>query len=93
VADYAELNYLPVALHGNSGALGTIAAAHVAAATRNFVGLEYHFHDAPWIGSVVDRGVPLFEDGELVLSDAPGLGVVLDEDVCGAHLAPGEVMF
>jgi galactonate dehydratase len=90
IADYAELNYLPMAMHNNGAGLGTIAAAHVAAATRNFIGLEYHFHDAPWIGQVVDRGMPLFEDGHVRLTDAPGLGVVLNEDVCGRQLAEGE---
>jgi L-alanine-DL-glutamate epimerase-like enolase superfamily enzyme len=95
VADYAELHYMPVALHGNSGALGTIAAAHVGAASRACIGLEYHFHDAPWIGAVVERsgGIPLFRDGHLELTDAPGLGVTLDEDVCGARLAAGERVF
>jgi L-alanine-DL-glutamate epimerase-like enolase superfamily enzyme len=93
VADYAELHYMPVALHGNSGALGTIAAAHVGAASRTVIGLEYHFHDAPWIGAVVERDVALFRDGHLVLTDAPGLGVTLNEDVCGARLAEGERLF
>ena len=93
IADYAELNYIPLAMHNNGCALGTIAAAHVAAASRNFIGLEYHFHDAPWIGAVVERGRPLFEDGHVQLTDAPGLGVVLNEDVCRQHLAPGETLF
>jgi len=94
IADYAELNYLPMALHNNSCALGVIASAHVAAATRNFIGLEYHFHDAPWIGQVVTRdGMPLFEDGHIRLTDAPGLGVELNEDICRQHLAPDEVLF
>jgi len=43
IAEYAELHSLPVALHGNGGALATIAAAHVAAASRNFIGLEYRY--------------------------------------------------
>ncbi len=94
IADYADLNYLPMAMHNNSCALGVIACAHVAAASPNFVGLEYHFHDAPWIGRIADRaGRPLFEDGHIILTGEPGLGLVLDEDVCGRHLAPGESLF
>ena len=87
IADYAELHYLPMALHGNSGALGTIAAAHVAAASRNFLGLEYHFIETDWIGSFVRRdGEPLFRDGYLHLTDAPGLGVELDWEVCQPYV-------
>ena len=91
IADYAELHYLPMAMHSNGGSLAVIAAAHVAAASRNFLGLEYHFIEADWIGSYVRReGLPLFRDGHLPLSDAPGLGVELDRAVCEESLAPGE---
>lgn len=95
IADYADLHRLPVAMHGNGGAIAAIAAAHVAAASRNFLGLEYHFIETPWIGSFVRRagGRPLFEDGHLVLDDAPGLGLELDADVCRANLGPGESLF
>ena len=84
---------LPTCTFPNSSALGVVASAHVAAASRGFIGLEYHFFDAPWIGQVLDRGRPLFEDGHVVLDDTPGLGGVLDERVCGEHLAAGERLF
>ena len=93
IADYAELHRLPLAMHGNGGALAAIAAAHVAAASRNFLGLEYHFIETPWLSAYVRRSRPLFEDGHIVLDDAPGLGVELDEDVCRANLAPGASLF
>jgi len=63
IADYAEVHHLPLAMHGNGGALATVAAAHVAAASRNFLGLEYHFIETPWIGEYVTRDVPLFRAG------------------------------
>jgi galactonate dehydratase len=91
VADYAELHYLPLALHSNGGCLAVIAAAHAAAAARNFLSLEYHFLDSEWLGAYVKReGLPLFRDGMLPLSDAPGLGVELDAEVCREHLAADE---
>ncbi len=94
IADYADLNYIPMAMHNNSSALGIIACAHVAAASPNFIGLEYHFHDAPWIGQIADRnGQPLFEDGHVVLSDEPGLGLTLNNEVCRQYLASGERLF
>ncbi|MBL7700353.1 MAG: mandelate racemase/muconate lactonizing enzyme family protein [Chitinophagaceae bacterium] len=93
IADYAELNHLPVAFHGNGGALATVAAAHAGVACRNFIGLEYHFIETSWIGEYVVRDVPLFRDGKVLLSDAPGLGVELNRDVCSRYLAPGESLF
>ena len=93
IAQLAELNHLPVAFHGNGGAIATIAAAHVGVACRNFMGLEYHFIETPWIGEYVRRDVPLFRDGHVPLSDAPGLGIELDLEVCRKHLASGESLF
>ena len=93
IADLAELNHLPVAFHGNGGAIATIAAAHAGVASRNFLGLEYHFIETPWIGEFARRDVPLFRDGHVVMTDAPGLGIELDREVCRQHLAPGEALF
>lgn len=90
IAEYGELHHLPLAMHGNGGALATIAAAHVAAASRNFLGLEYHFIETPWLSEYVRRDVALFQDGFVPLTDAPGLGIELNEEVCRQHLAPGE---
>jgi galactonate dehydratase len=90
IGDYAELHHLPMAMHGNGGCLATIAAAHVAAASRNFLGLEYHFIETPWLSEYVTRGRPLFEEGHVRLTDEPGLGVRLNKQVCRQWLAPGE---
>ena len=91
IADFAELHCLPMAMHGNGGSLATVAAAHVAAATRNFLGLEFHHIETEWIVEMVKReGVALFADGGVPLTDAPGLGVELNYDVCRQHLAPGQ---
>jgi L-alanine-DL-glutamate epimerase-like enolase superfamily enzyme len=92
IADLAELNHIPMAMHGNGGALAAIAAAHVAVASRNFLGLEYHFIETPWIGQFVERDVPLFRNGHLELTDAPGLGVELNREICRKYLAKGEKM-
>jgi galactonate dehydratase len=92
IGDYADLHHLPFAIHGNGGALATVAAAHVAAASRNFLGLEYHFIETPWLGEYVTRtgGAKLFENGHVVLDDAPGLGIELNREVCRKYLAAGQ---
>jgi galactonate dehydratase len=95
VADYADLNGIPLAIHNNGSAMNTVAEAHLAAACPNFIGLEYHFWDARWIGQVVRReGMPLFdESGHVPLGDAPGFGVEIDEAIARRYLAPGESLF
>src|ERR1700722_8563580 len=52
--------------HDVGGALATIAAAQVAAASRNFLGLEYHCIETPWVGEFVVRDLPLFKDSNVV---------------------------
>jgi gluconate/galactonate dehydratase len=95
VADYADLNAIPLAIHNNGSAMNTIAEAHLAAACPNFIGLEYHFWDAKWIGKVVRReGVETFDEhGFVPLTDAPGYGVEVDVEVARRYLAPGESLF
>lgn len=95
VADYADLHYIPLAMHNNGCALNTIASSHIAVASRNFLGLEYHFHDSPWIGQVVRReGQPLFtHDGYVELTDAPGLGIEIDTEICDKYKVAGEELF
>jgi L-alanine-DL-glutamate epimerase-like enolase superfamily enzyme len=36
--------------------------------------------------------VPLFRDGYVEVTDAPGLGIELDLEVCRRHLAPGDAL-
>jgi L-alanine-DL-glutamate epimerase-like enolase superfamily enzyme len=92
VAALADLHYLPVALHNNGAGVTTMAAAQVAAATPNFLGLECHFAAAPWKGALVRRDGPLIAGGVLRLDDRPGLGFDLDLELCAKHLAGGETL-
>jgi L-alanine-DL-glutamate epimerase-like enolase superfamily enzyme len=91
IADYGELHHLPLAIHGNGGAVATIAAAHAAAASRAFLGLEYHFIDTDWIGGFVKRDLPLFRDGFIELNDAPGFGIELDREICRKYRVAGDM--
>ncbi len=88
VADHANLYYMNVAPHNVASPIGTVAAAHVCAAVPNFLVMEYHAHDVPWWSDLVDGDRPLV-DGYLPLSQRPGHGLALNEDVARAHLKPG----
>lgn len=86
VADLAELHYIPFAPHNVSGPIGTIAAAHLCASVANFAVLEYHALDLDYYEDlVIYAGGPIVENGRIELSEAPGLGVQLNEEVAREH--------
>lgn len=86
VAELADLFYVPFAPHNVSGPIGTVAAAHVCASVTNFAVLEFHALDLDHFEDVVDYAAgPVVQDGHVPLSEAPGLGVELIEDVAREH--------
>lgn len=93
IADLADLYFLHVAAHNVSSPVATMAAAHACAGMRNFTVLEFHALDVPWWDDLVEREGPLIRDGELALSDGPGHGLTLNEEVVRAHLSPGATFF
>lgn len=91
MADMAKAYYIPLALHNVSSPIGTMAGAHVAAASSNFLAMEYHARDVGWWNDLV--GEKLVEQGRIAVPDDPGLGVTLDLDVVEEHLAEDETLF
>lgn len=92
VADHADLYYIPLAPHNVASPIGTVAAGHVCAAMKNFLVMEFHAADVPWWGDLTDGGGAIV-DGFIHLTDAPGHGLTLNEDVARAHLKPGSSFF
>ncbi len=74
-----------VALHQAQSPLTTAINAHIHASLPNFL-IQECFDDflVPWAREIV-RGVPRVADGYLAPSDAPGLGVELDEAELAKH--------
>ena len=71
---------MPISPHNICGPIGTMAMAHVCAASPNFQILEFHHLDNEvWNSLTVARD--LIVDGHIPLQRAPGLGVTLDEGV------------
>ncbi len=86
VADLAELHYIPFAPHNVSGPIGTVAAAHLCAAVSNFTVLEYHALDVAYFEALVSfSSGPVVQDGHIEVSDAPGFGIELNEEVAMEH--------
>ncbi len=85
IAACAEAAMLPLAPHNASGPVATAATLQVAALIPNlFIQEMFHPYDAPWRDEVA---TPPFRvvDGHVNIPTGPGLGIVLDEDVCAAH--------
>ena len=79
IAAMAEAYEVNVAPHNFCGHLYTMINAHLAAAVPNFRILEFEVQDVPWKDELFTRA-PVIENGELVLSDAPGWGTEVNEE-------------
>ncbi len=84
IAAMAEPYNVLIAPHNPNGPLSTLASAHVCASIPNFFRCEFMFNDVPWRDEVIDHPLDV-RDGHLHLSDRPGLGVDLVEEVMEAH--------
>ena len=93
IANMAEIYYIPFAPHNNSSALSTVGDAHVCASVPNFLTLEFHrFHDTTW-DDVLATDESVIQEGHVVLSEQPGLGVELNEGFLSAQLEEGEALW
>jgi galactonate dehydratase len=82
VADLADLHHIPFAPHNVSGPVGTVAMAHVCAASANATVLEYSAMDVEHFEPMVTYAEgSVVQDGHVVVGDAPGLGIELNHDV------------
>ncbi len=95
IGDFAMEHGVPMAMHFAGSPISYMANVHTAAATENFIALEHHSLDVPWWETLVTRadGKPLFDHGFAIVSDAPGLGVDLNEATVRAHLRAGAGFF
>ncbi len=90
VADMADEYGVALAIHMAESPIGLMAAAHVAVAAPNLLGVEFHSADCPWWDDLVSGPAkPLIKDGFVTVSDAPGLGIeALNDEVIAQHLHP-----
>lgn len=91
VGDMAKAYYIPLALHNVASPIGTMASAHVAAASSNFLALEFHARNEElWDQMIVES---ILEEGHIDVPDEPGLGIEADLDAIASNMAPGETLF
>jgi galactonate dehydratase len=85
IAALAAVQDLRVAPHCSIGPVALAACLHFDISTPNFMIQEaFGEFDVPWRDSLV-RGWNPIRNGEFVLSDEPGLGLEIDEDVIAQH--------
>ncbi len=83
-----------MACHNMCTPVGTVPNGHACAAIRSFVTLESDRVELGYWDDIIqtDTG-KVFQDGYLEMTDKPGLGIELNDDVCRAHLAEGSGYF
>ena len=70
-----------------------MADAHVCASVPNFLALEFHRYDDPTWNDVVLSEEPVIQEGHVVLSEKPGLGVELNEEFLQSMMEDGEPLW
>jgi L-alanine-DL-glutamate epimerase-like enolase superfamily enzyme len=93
IANLAELYYIPFAPHNVSSPIGTLASAHVCATVPNFMVLEFHWLHRDYWTTIIQEKEDIIRDGYITLTDRPGIGVELDEEVGRQHQFPGTTWF
>lgn len=89
IAALGEVHYEELACHYTSSPVSTAAMLHLNLSVPNCAVQEYA-PPAPWMNEVIQHDLST-EAGYLVRSDAPGLGVDLNEEAAAAYPhAPGE---
>lgn len=91
IAAMAETYYMGVAPHNPLGPVANAAALHFALSTPNFLIQEDMLSDVPWRWEVVTHSLRS-ENGYWLPSDAPGLGVEVNEAAAARHPFEQEVM-
>lgn len=88
IAEFADLYKMPVAIHACNSPVAQAASVHIAATLPNFRVLEYHHADSPGWKDLVRGAAPpvVGSDGHIRVSDAPGLGVELNEEAIKKNL-------
>jgi galactonate dehydratase len=85
IAAFAAVQDLRVAPHCSIGPVALAAALHFDVSTPNFMIQEaFAEFDVPWRNRLVGGWDPV-RNGELVLTDEPGLGLALDDATVAEH--------
>lgn len=91
IAAMAEPHHIQIAPHCYCGPLVAAANMHVAAASPNFLILEAIRKFDGFYADILTTPIA-FDNGYAVMSDEPGLGTELDEEIARAHPYQGSAL-
>ncbi len=80
IASAARMHDILIAPHNPSGPVANASTAQVVSTAPNFYILEYAWGEVPWRAELLQPSERI-EDGHLVLSDFPGIGHTLNDDL------------
>ncbi len=94
IANMAEVYYIQFAPHNVCGPLGTMASAHVCASIPNFLVMEWHWVDYEgWDDFATRPNRPVIENGRINLTEAPGIGLEVNDEALRPYLRRGTTLF
>ncbi len=93
IANLAQIYYLPVAPHCVVSPIGMMSTAHVCASIPNFLVCEWHWINFPELWKNWVKEGEIIQKGYVTVTDKPGLGVEMNEDVARKAQIPGTTWF
>jgi L-alanine-DL-glutamate epimerase-like enolase superfamily enzyme len=93
IADLADAFYVPIAPHNVSSPLGMMAACQVMASVPNFLLLEFHARGISWWEDLCEGDKPFIQQGWMTVSERPGIGIELNDQVAKTLLWNGDSYF
>jgi L-alanine-DL-glutamate epimerase-like enolase superfamily enzyme len=87
IADYGYQYGIRTMMHCAASPIGVMANVHTAATIREFISLECHTIEMPWVSDLV-TGIPkpIIQNGTITVPDTPGLGIEFEDDVAEKYL-------
>jgi len=93
IANMAQAYYLPVAPHCVVSPIGMMSTAHVCASIPNFLVCEWHWINFPDLWKNWVKEGEIIQKGYVTVTDKPGLGVEMNEEVARKAQIPGTTWF
>ena len=93
VANLAQTFYVPLAPHCVVSPLGMMSSAHVCASIPNFLACEWHWINFPDLWKNWVKEGEIIVKGYVTVTDKPGIGVEMDEEVAKKAQVPGTGWF
>ena len=93
IANLAQTYYVPVAPHCVVSPIGMMSTAHMCATIPNFLCCEWHWINFPDLWKNWVKEGEIIQKGYVTVTDKPGLGVEMNEDVARKAQVPGTTWF